>query len=322
MIIPRAEYRETFEYAGVGIAHVSTSGAILDANSRFCELVGRPRETLASMRFQDLTYEHDLATNLTFLNDLIEGKIPGYRLEKRYVRANGELLWADLTVSAIRDERGRPTKLISIVQDITRQKADEERLNFLLGEVSHRTKNMTAVLQAVVNQCFLRAETKEALRDAILERLAGMGASQNALTAGGQQSASMRELIGFQLSAFLPAGDPRIVLEGHDVTLLPGAARSIGMALHELGTNVCKYGALSSSSGRVLIAWGSEAGLFRMSWREQGGPEVQPPVRSGFGRLVIEKMVATSVAGDVALSFEPDGVVWSLKAPITAVCIV
>ena len=304
----------------MGIAYVSISGAILDANSRFCELVGHSRETLASMRFHDLTYEHDLATNLALLDDLIEGKIPGYRLEKRYIRSNGELLWADLTVSAIRDETGRPTKLISVVQDITRQKATEERLNFLLGEVSHRTKNMTAVLQAVVNQCSLHTETKEALRSAVLERLAGIAASQDALTSGGHQSASMRELIGLQLSAFLPVGDPRIVLDGPDVMLLPGAARSIGMALHELGTNACKYGALSSPSGRVNIAWERDAAVFTMTWREEGGPDVRAPERSGFGRLVIEKMVAASMAGEVTLRFEPDGVVWSLKAAVTAVC--
>lgn len=320
-IIPKAEYRETFENAGVGIAFVSTSGAIVDANSRFCELVGRSRDSLASMQFQDLTYQADLEANLTQLNDLIEGKISGYRLEKRYVRSNGELLWADLTVSAIRDHTGRPTQLISIVQDITRQKANEERLRFLLGEITHRTKNMTAVVQAVVNQCFSRAETKEALRNAILDRLGGIAASQDALAAGGDQSASMRDLIGLQLSAFLPGGDARIILEGEDVMLLPDAARAIGMALHELGTNACKYGALSSQSGCVRIAWENEAGVFRMSWREQDGPHVRPPERSGFGRLVIEKMVATSVAGDVNLNFNRDGVSWSLQAPSSAACV-
>lgn len=57
-----------------------------------------------------------------------------------------------------------------------------------------------------------------------------------------------------------------------------------------------------------------------MTWREEGGPDVRAPERSGFGRLVIEKMVAASMAGEVTLRFEAEGGVWSLRAAVTAVC--
>lgn len=320
MKIPRVEYRETFEHAGVGIAHVSASGQFLDVNKRFCELMGLSRDALARVRFQDLTYPHDLDSNLALFDELLAGKIPGYRIEKRYVRANGELFWADLTVSVVRNEAGHPIKLISIINDITRQKADEERLKFLLGELSHRTKNLTAVLQAVVNQAFARSASREEMRAAIMDRLVGIAASQSALEAHDSGNAAIRDLVALQLAAFLSRDDPRISAEGPDLVLRAGAARAIGMALHELGTNACKYGALSMPAGRVTLEWSIGAGMFRMSWMERGGPEVRPPKRRGFGRLVIEQMVATSTGGDVKLTVDPQGIAWSLEAPAGAVC--
>jgi PAS domain S-box-containing protein len=316
----QAGYRDTFENAGVGIAHVTPAGRFLEANTRFCEMMGLSPAALGKLRFQDITHHDDLAPNLSMLEKLIRGEIPGYRLQKRYVRSNGEFFWADLTVSAVRDEQGRPLKLISIVNDITRQKADEERLKFLMAELSHRTKNLISVVQAVVTQAFARAATMEEARDAILDRLAGIAASQDALVAQQNRKADLRDLVALQLAVFLPPDDPRIEIEGPDIALGAAAARAIGMALHELATNACKYGALSTMSGHVEIRWCVESGVFRMSWLERGGPEVRPPKRRGFGRIVVEQMVATTTGGDVKLSFDPDGIAWVFEAPTTTVC--
>lgn len=319
----KAGYRETFEYAGVGIAHVTPAGRFLEANTRFCEMLGITPAALETLRFQDITYRDDLDQNLSMLERLTRGEIPGYRMQKRYVRANGELFWADLTVSAVRDENGRPLKLISIVNDITRQKADEERLKFLMGELSHRTKNLISVIQVIVNQAFAGAASLEQARAAIFDRLSAIAASQDALVAHQDRKADLSELVAFQLAVFLPRDDPRIVAEGPRVSLGAAAARAIGMALHELATNACKYGALSTTSGRVEIRWSidaAEPNHFRMTWRERGGPEVRPPERRGFGRLIIEHMVATTTGGSVRLAFDPAGLAWSLEAPASVVC--
>jgi PAS domain S-box-containing protein len=318
----KAGYRETFEHAGVGIAHVTPAGRFLEANNRFCEMMGLKPDALALLRFQDITFRDDVELNLSMLGGLLRGEIPGYRMQKRYVRSNGELFWADLTVSAVRDEEGRPVKLISVVNDITRQKADEERLKFLMGELSHRTKNLIAVIQAIVNQTCTAYDSSEGIRAALLDRLAGIAASQDALVIGQGEQARMRELVEFQLAVFLPPDDPRIEVDGPEMELCAAAVRAIGMALHELATNACKYGALSTTDGRVAIRWSvdaAETGAFRLSWSERGGPEVKPPTRWGFGRLVVEQMVATSTGGQVNLVFDPGGIEWTLQAPLSAV---
>lgn len=315
----KSGYRDTFEHAGVGIAYVALSGAFLDVNSRFCEMMGYDTDDLDRLRFQDLTHPDDLALNMAQLRKLIDGEISGYRLEKRYVRATGEVFWADLTVTVLRDKAGRPQRLISVISDITSRKAEEERRSFLLGELSHRTKNLIALVQAIVTQLAATARDVPELRTAILDRLSAISASQDALASEEGRSASVRTLVGGQLAVLFARGDPRITAEGPDLVLNPHATRAIAMALHELATNACKYGALSSLSGRVSIRWDVEADNFLMSWAERGGPVVKPPQRVGFGRRVIESMVALSTSGKVRLSFHPEGVEWSLTAPLDAV---
>ena len=91
------------------------------------------------------------------------------------------------------------------------------------------------------------------------------------------------------------------------------------MALHELGTNAVKYGALSTDEGRVAIAWSvrREADTrLALCWSESGGPVVKTPTRTGFGSRLIERSLARELAGEVQLSYEPSGVVCTIDAPV------
>ncbi|KAF0211704.1 MAG: Response regulator/sensor histidine [Methylocystaceae bacterium] len=93
------------------------------------------------------------------------------------------------------------------------------------------------------------------------------------------------------------------------------------MALHELATNAVKYGALSTSDGRVDIEWGvhkhdGEGRRFTMSWRETDGPTVAPPARGGFGSTVIRDMIRLNLRGDARLQYDSAGIVWEFNCPI------
>ena len=91
------------------------------------------------------------------------------------------------------------------------------------------------------------------------------------------------------------------------------------MALHELCTNALKYGALSCDGGHVDIFWelfhDGEAKV-RMTWREQGGPRVEPPASRGFGTMLVEKALAHELRAHVAIDFCPEGVVCTIEAPL------
>ena len=107
-------------------------------------------------------------------------------------------------------------------------------------------------------------------------------------------------------------GNARITFEGPPLVLDPEAAVAMAMAIHELLTNAAKYGALSTPSGTVAIAWtyvGTPGpGKARLEWKERGGPAVAAPMRRGFGTRFIERVLSGQSRGQAAIRFEQDGV--------------
>jgi PAS domain S-box-containing protein len=302
------------------MALVGLDGMFLDVNECFCEMLGRSEDELVTLTFRDVTYPDDINPNLDLLGKLRRREVSGYRMEKRYVRSNGTIFWGDLTVAAHRDENGEPIKLISVVVDITQKKEDEERFKFVMDELAHRTKNMAAVIQSIVNQTSANATTIDEFRAEVAHRLTGILASHDSITRMEGRGAVLRDLAEQQMAVFLAPNDPRVIIHGSDLTLNPDATRAIGMALHELATNALKYGSLSVPPGTVLIKWETTAaGQFHMLWRERGGPVVCPPERIGFGRRVIERMAAISTNGKVDLKFDPEGIEWRLEAQTASV---
>ncbi len=122
------EFETTFDLAGIGIAHVSTSGQWLRANQKLCEIVGYSHQELMQKTFQDITYVEDLQPDLDNLHQLLAGEIQNYSLEKRYIRKDGSLVWVNITASLVRKPDGEPKYFISVVEDISDRKRAETEL--------------------------------------------------------------------------------------------------------------------------------------------------------------------------------------------------
>jgi two-component sensor histidine kinase len=97
--------------------------------------------------------------------------------------------------------------------------------------------------------------------------------------------------------------------------LTPDTAQNLGLAFHELATNASKYGALSVPTGRLQVTWARLADGARIAWIERGGPPVTPPERRGFGRVLLERLVGTTLNGLVDLDFRPEGLVCEIRFP-------
>ncbi len=121
-------FRNTFEQAAVGIAHVSPDGQWVRVNQKFCDIVGFSHNELIQLKFQDITHPDDLDGDLDLVRQLLSGKIQMYTKEKRYIRKNQSYVWINLTVSLVRDNVGHPRYFISVVEDISRRKQLEEEL--------------------------------------------------------------------------------------------------------------------------------------------------------------------------------------------------
>lgn len=306
--------RRTFDSAPVGMTFIDPAGVFIDVNPAFCKMVGYGHDELCGRRFHEITYPDDLARNVQLLDRLSAGDIDGYRMQKRFLRSSGELVWADLTVSALRDQSQRVLNFISIIVDIGETKQQEERLNFLLHELAHRSKNLLTVIRAAAHRIAASTTSVKSMLAGLEDRLMGLAASQELLVEIGGQT-ELAELVRKQIAAFVPPND-RVEIQGPRVVLGASATNTIGMALHELATNACKYGALSVLDGHIRVSWTVEAGELFLEWRERGGPPVSPPARRGFGRNVIERS-AERLGGTAALAFDPEGVSWRLRAPDT-----
>lgn len=120
-------FKATFDQAAVGIAHVAPDGSFLLVNDRFCGIAGHSREALIRGGFQQITHADDLDGDLENVHQLVTGEIVSYVMEKRYVRADGQIVWVNLTVSLVRDTLGVPEFFVAVIEDITRRKTAEER---------------------------------------------------------------------------------------------------------------------------------------------------------------------------------------------------
>jgi two-component sensor histidine kinase len=201
--------------------------------------------------------------------------------------------------------------------DITERKEHEAHIRFLMSEISHRSKNLLAVVQAIAAQTARASSSSADFAADFSARLKSLASSVDLLVQQEWRGVSMKELVHSQLGHYAGTS-ARVAIKGPNVLLTPLSAQYLGMALHELSTNAVKYGALSGSEGHITIAWRlrkmRDKQRFQMTWVERGGPAASPPQHQGFGHLVIERMVAEALQGKVELEFATPGLSWSLDA--------
>ena len=231
--------------------------------------------------------------------------------ESQTIEANFELFGRRrsyyLLTEALHDDKGDAIGTTSVAVEITERKEAENQLRLLLRELTHRSKNLLAVIQAIARQTAARTKTIDDFLDRFGARLVAIGCSQDLLVADNWHGASLRTLVEQQLN--MDCSGSQIVIDGEDVMLKPEAVQNLGLALHELATNAQKYGALSNGRGSVRIHWQfCESDQLKLTWEERGGPPVSTPERSGFGRAMIESVVGKALEGEVKLSFPAKGV--------------
>ena len=112
-------YRATFEQAAVGIAHAGPDRTWLRVNQRLCDMLGYPMEELMELTFADLTHPDDVAASLENFGRMLSGEQDTYDAEKRYMRKDGSVMYANLSAAAVRNEDGTLAYLVSVIEDIS-----------------------------------------------------------------------------------------------------------------------------------------------------------------------------------------------------------
>ncbi len=112
----------TFEQAAIGIAHLTLAEEWISVNQRYCEITGYSREEILGLKIEDLTHPEDVPASREFIDRIRSGELPEYRMEKRYVRKDGAVIWVHLTVSIVRSVQGDPLYLVAFIDDITERR--------------------------------------------------------------------------------------------------------------------------------------------------------------------------------------------------------
>lgn len=234
-------------------------------------------------------------------------------------RKDGSLVNISLSVSPVRDESGRIVGAAKIARDITERKRWEERQEVLLHELSHRSKNTLAVIQALAHQTGRHAGSMDEFLSSFTGRLAALAAAYDLLLAAEWQGASLQDLATCVLRPHRGEDGPQRLRFASmpEVFLGPAIAINLALAFHELACNSAEFGALSTPAGRVTLA-AQLNGHLALVWREEGGPRPSAPAHGGFGTALLTGAFARQYGGHAQFDWRAEGLICSIRLPTTA----
>lgn len=255
---------------------------------------------------------------------LITGDL--YEIEYRLRRADGVYRWALGRATPIRDDSGRIVRWFGTCTDIDDLKRMEQGKDLLSQELSHRIKNIFAVISALIALSAREHPQARAFAVAIRNRIAALARAHEFVRPHSEVSGptlgdtTLHSFLGALFKAYCDdTGQPRVRIEGEDAVFDDQAATSVALLFHELATNAAKYGALSVPGGYVQLETRSQEDRFILSWRETGGPTLTgPPARAGFGSSLATLSVEGQLGGRLERRWLPDGLLVRADLPATA----
>jgi PAS domain S-box-containing protein len=234
-----------------------------------------------------------------------------------------ELCWIRSTVFPLLDDAGGVQRVGSICHDTTGEKATAERMEIMVAELQHRTRNLMAVLQSIVTQTLAASEDLDSFKMRIDERLIALSRVQHLLARSGEQPVTIGALVQLELDALGGDGPPsRIDVGGPDVRLRNSTVQMLALALHELAIDARRHGALSTDHGRLQIGWQvvqiNDAPYLRLNWIEERPVGVAiTRDRRGYGRELIERALPYSLNAETCYELDGTGLRCTISLPLT-----
>jgi two-component sensor histidine kinase len=228
--------------------------------------------------------------------------------------------WFEVWIDADRGHNGAIVGVLTTTVETTEQKRREQTLRALLREVSHRSKNLLAIIQSVATQTGRYSETLDGFLTRFRGRIQSLASSQDLVTTSNWRGADLRDLVTSQVGRYCADPPRNIRLEGANPYLNPNAALHIGLALHELAVNSVSFGALSSPDGYVTIsanlATPDEApDTLELTWTEKISPQSEVLKNKRFGSVALERVVPASLNGKGKLTAEGGTLEYRLIVP-------
>lgn len=223
-----------------------------------------------------------------------------------------------LQENALRVLSRQVMRQLELRRALREREAAKSQQDLLNKEISHRMKNMLAMVKAIANQTFRNVEEKDAV-EAFHRRLSALDRAHDQLVQEDWSVAPLRRIVRLLLDLHDDAG--RITIDGPEIELGSRATVSISMLLHELATNAAKYGSLSVPEGRVELSWRIENDasdpMLAVTWKETSGPKVSAPNARGFGSRLIQ--LGLVGRGDAEQLYAPEGLIAKFRSSMSDV---
>jgi two-component sensor histidine kinase len=242
---------------------------------------------------------------------------PGSKMEIEIPAADG-VRWYDVWFDPHLDADGAIDGVITTAIEITEQRQREQTLRTLLREVSHRSKNLLAIIQSIAAQTGRYSGSITEFLTRFRGRLQSLSSSQDLVTSSNWRGADLGHLVTGQVGRYCAEPSRNIRLTGENPYLNPNAALHVGLALHELAVNSVSYGALSSPDGFVSIdvrPVDTARGAMELVWSETipaGGSKLD---RKRFGTVALERVVPASLNSTAKLGIENGKLGYRLTLP-------
>lgn len=317
------EIRALYQHAPVGLALLDLDMRFLRVNEFLCDLTGLSTEQHVDRSVFDLL--PDLRDSLgPVLRQVIETgeAVRNVEAEGGTPRRPDLKMWWKFHAYYLTDDYGATPGIGLVAEDVTGQKRAEDARDLLSRELSHRIKNLFAVVASLVSLSAGGNDTLKGFARTVRGRIEALGRAHDyvrpAQWEGGtvQSPRSLYGLLSGLLHGYESDDGARFRIVGDDCEIGPAATTSFALAVHEFATNAVKYGALSEPGGRVEIACRNSGDGFELTWTERGGPPVAgPPASEGFGTLLARRSVTGDLAGTLAVDWAPEGLTIRLAIP-------
>ncbi|CAN5189610.1 hypothetical protein BH09PSE3_BH09PSE3_00530 [soil metagenome] len=290
-------------------------------NAQWYDFTGVPVGTTDGEGWNDVFHPDDQQEAWKRWRHSLETGEP-YEIEYRLRHHSGIYRWTLGRALPIRDAKGRITRWMGTCTDIDSGKRIAEQNEILSRELSHRIKNIFAVIGGLVGLSVRRHPEAKSYARELQQRIAALAKAHEFVRPHSEQSApyvapsTLHAMLRDLFAAYPALNEGRLVISGDDIPIDDRGATPIALVFHELATNTAKYGALSAAGGRISITSSVDNGAVNVTWIERNGPVIAgPPERRGFGSQLAELSIVQQLGGAITQEWDREGLIVHIAVP-------
>jgi PAS domain S-box-containing protein len=294
-------------------------------NARWYEFTGVPSGSTDGAGWSGIFHPDDQDRAWSLWRQSLETGEP-YQIEYRLRHHSGAYRWVLGRALPIRDADGRITRWYGTCTDIHDAKMAQAEREVVAHELSHRIKNIFSVLSGIISLSARSEPQARGFAELLRKRIDAMGRAHDFVRPHSERSRlTMPDTTLFNLLTRLlepywgESGTGAIQLSGDDTVIADSAATPLALLLHELGTNSAKYGALSTTNGRVEITGRIDGETYHLTWKEKlEDIVITEPERDGFGSRLMTISTEGQLEGQLERFWEADGLRLEAAIPLRA----